>query len=349
MQKSFLRPSLAGFQPYGPGDQPADEELWIKLNTNESPIGPSPKVIEAIHAATGDQLRFYPSPSAAAARVAIAKRFDLAPEMIVLGNGADELIEMCFRAFAGAGDQVAFATPTYPLLEPVAAIHECEVSPHPMGEGWEMPPTLAEDPARLTFVVNPNSPTGTWHRREVIEPIVDASSGVVVLDEAYVDFAPEPRLDLLETHDNLVILRTMSKSYALAGMRIGFAIGNPQLIAAMDLVKDVYNLDRLAIVAAAAAIADADHHRMLVEQVTSEREWLSAELSKLAFDVAPSATNFLFVRPPRPARGVADELRARRILVRHYEREPISGWLRITIGTRRQHEQLLEALKEIHR
>jgi histidinol-phosphate aminotransferase len=256
MQKSFLRRSLAGFQPYGPGDQPSDDERWIKLNTNESPIGPSPKVIEAIHAAASDSLRFYPSPSSQAARQAIANRFGVAPDMVLLGNGADELIELCFRAFAGAGDQVAFATPTYPLLEPVAAIHECEVSPHPMDADWAMPDSLREDPAPLKFVVNPNSPTGTWHEKRVIEPIVRSAQGVVVLDEAYVDFAPESRLDLLRENDNLVILRTMSKSYGLAGMRIGFALAHPDLIAAMDLVKDVYNLNRLAIVAAAAAIAD---------------------------------------------------------------------------------------------
>src|SRR5438093_621618 len=143
MQKSFLRRSLADFQPYGPGDQPADDEAWIKLNTNESPIGPSPRVIEAIREAASDSLRFYPSPSAAPAREAIARRFGLQPEMVVLGNGADDLIEMCFRAFAGAGDAVAFATPTYPLLLPVAAIHECQVSPHAMGDDWSMPDSLA--------------------------------------------------------------------------------------------------------------------------------------------------------------------------------------------------------------
>jgi histidinol-phosphate aminotransferase len=139
----------------------------------------------------------------------------------------------------------------------------------------------------------------------------------------------------------------MSKSYALAGMRIGFALGHPDLITAMELVKDVYNLNRLAIVAAAAAIEDVEHHRMLVEQVLAEREWLGWELEKLEFEVAPSATNFVFVRPPAEARKVVEELRRRRILVRHYEREPITGWLRITIGTRRQHEQLLGACKEI--
>jgi len=347
MQKSFLRRSLAGFQPYGPGDQPADDEHWIKLNTNESPIGPSPRVIEAIQAAAGDGLRFYPSPSSAAAREAIARHFGLTPEMVVLGNGADELIEMCFRAFAGAGDRVAFATPTYPLLEPVAAIHECELSTHRMGADWALPDALWADPAPLKFVVNPNSPTGTWHPRGVIEPIVAAAAGVVVLDEAYVDFAPEPRLDLLGRHDNLLILRTMSKSYALAGMRIGFALGHPELIAALDLVKDVYNMNRLAIVAAAAAIDDVEHHRLLVEQVLAERGWLARELEKLECEVAPSATNFVFAQPPADARKVVDELRRRRILVRHYEREPITGWLRITIGTREQHDQLLAAFKEI--
>jgi histidinol-phosphate aminotransferase len=347
MQKSFLRRSLAGFQPYGPGDQPADDEHWIKLNTNESPIGPSPKVIEAIRAAATDSLRFYPSPSAQAAREAIAKRFGLSAEMVLLGNGADELIELCFRAFAGAGDQVAFATPTYPLLEPVAAVHECEVSQHSMGADWTMPDSLREDPAPLKFVVNPNSPTGTWHERGVIEPIVKSAAGVVVLDEAYVDFAPEARVDLLRDYDNVVILRTMSKSYALAGMRIGFALGHPDLISAMDLVKDVYNMNRLAIVAAKAAIEDVDYQRRLVGQVSSERTWLAKELEKLEFEVASSATNFLFVQPPGDARKTVDELRRRRILVRHYEREPITGWLRITIGTRAQHEQLLSALKEL--
>ena len=347
MQKRFLRRSLAGFQPYGAGEQPADDEGWTKLNTNESPIGPSPKVIDAIRAAAGDSLRLYPSPMAQAAREAIASRFDLRPDMVLLGNGADELIELCFRAFAGAGDRVAFASPTYPLLEPVAAIHECEVSPHGMGADWAMPDSLRDDPAALKFVVNPNSPTGTWYGKTVVEPIVGSAAGVVVLDEAYVDFAPEPRLDLLREHDNLVILRTMSKSHGLAGMRIGFALAHPDLIAAMDLVKDVYNVNRLGIVAAAAAIADLEHHRVLVKQVLAEREWLAWELEKLEFEVAPSATNFLFVQPPAEARQLVEELRRRRILVRHYEREPITGWLRITIGIREQHEKLLSAFKEI--
>jgi len=173
----------------------------------------------------------------------------------------------------------------------------------------------------------------------------------VVLDEAYVDFAPESCVGLLEKHQNLLILRTMSKSYALAGLRIGFALGDPTLIAALDAVKDSYNMDRLAIVAAVAAIQDEEYHRKIVEHVVSERAWLADQLRDLHFDVAPSAANFVFVQPPRgnAAAAVADALQERRILIRHYDREPIAGWFRITIGTRDQHERLLGALKEILR
>jgi histidinol-phosphate aminotransferase len=226
-------------------------------------------------------------------------------------------------------------------------MHECAPSVHPLGEGWSLPESLARDPAPLKFIVNPNSPTGSWMPKQVVESVLGDSAGVVVLDEAYVDFAPESRLDLLAEHANLIILRTLSKSYALAGMRIGFALAAPELIAALDLVKDSYNLDRLAIVAAVAAVEDQEHHRWLVRSVVEERGWLAARLAALGFEVPPSAANFLFARPPRPAAAVFEELRKRRILVRRYERDPIEGWLRVSIGTRRQHEQLLNALKEI--
>jgi histidinol-phosphate aminotransferase len=172
---------------------------------------------------------------------------------------------------------------------------------------------------------------------------------VVVLDEAYVDFAFESQVGLLARCDNLIILRTMSKSYALAGMRIGFALASPELIADLDAVKDSYNMDRLAIVAAVAAIEDEDHHRKIVDYVVAERRRLEMDLQELGFEHSPSEANFVFVKPPRgnAAAAVADALRERRILVRHYDRDPIAGWFRITVGTRDQHERLLEALKEI--
>jgi histidinol-phosphate aminotransferase len=171
----------------------------------------------------------------------------------------------------------------------------------------------------------------------------------VVLDEAYVDFAPESCIGLIAKHDNLLILRTLSKSYALAGMRIGFAAGAPGLIAALDAVRDSYNMDRLSIVAAVAAIQDQDHHRKIVEHVIGERAWVTDKLQELHFEVAPSAANFVFVQPPAggSAAAMTDALRERQILVRHYDREPIAGCIRITIGTRDQHERLLAALEEI--
>jgi histidinol-phosphate aminotransferase len=349
MPEGFLKKALRGFEPYVPGEQPPDEEGWVKLNTNESPLPPSPKVIEAIKAAVGDSLRLYPSPTAAPARAAIASHFDLHPSNVALGNGGDDLIEMCFRAFAGKGDHVAYPTPTYPLFEPLCRIHEAVSAPHPCDEGWTWPRALADDHAPLKFIVNPNSPTGTWAPEAAVEEVVSTARGVVVLDEAYVDFAPESCAGLLDRYRNLLILRTFSKSYALAGMRIGFALGDPELIGALDAVKDSYNLDRLAIVAAVAAIQDGDHHRSIVEHVVAKRAWLAEQLQALRFEVAPSAANFLFVQPP-PGSSVpsmADALRERQILIRHYDREPIAGWFRITIGTHAQHETLLGALREI--
>ena len=349
MPESFLKKALRGFAPYVPGLQPPDGEDWVKLNTNESPLPPSPRVVEAIKAAAGDSLRLYPSPTAAPARAAIAAHFDLQPSQVAVGNGADDLIEMCFRAFAGKGDHVAYPTPTYPLFEPLCTIHEAVPAPHPTAEGWRWTEELAADHAPLKFVVNPNSPTGTWSAEAEVDDIVTRARGVVVLDEAYVDFAPASCIGLLEKHQNLLILRTLSKSYALAGMRIGFALGSPDLIAALDAVKDSYNMDRLAIVAATAAIQDEEHHRKIVDHVVAERAWLAEQLHAQRFEVAPSAANFLFVQPPpgSSAPALADALGERRILIRHYDRQPIAGWFRITIGTRDQHERLLGALKEI--
>ncbi len=349
MPQSFLRRSLEGYHPYVPGEQPADGEDWVKLNTNESPLPPSPKVIDAIKAAAGESLRLYPSPTAAPARDAIAEHFRLDANQVALGNGGDELIEMCFRAFADAGDRVAYSTPTYPLLDPLCRVHEVTPSTHPTAEGWTWTPELVEDPAPLKFLINPNSPTGTHHGRMSVERVLARSRGVVVLDEAYVDFAPESQLELVGKHPNLLILRTMSKSYALAGMRIGFALGNPQLISALDAVKDSYNLNRLAIVAAVAAIQDEEHHQKIVRHVVAERAWLEDQLREEGFEHSASAANFVFVKPPlgASAAAVADALRERRVLIRHYDREPIAGWFRITIGTREQHDRLLAALKEV--
>jgi histidinol-phosphate aminotransferase len=350
MPVRYLKPALQGFEPYTPGQQPPDGRGWVKLNTNEAPWPPSPTVLEAVRAAVDERLRLYPDPHARAAREALARRLGVAPAQVALGNGGDELIELCFRAFAGSGDRVAYPHPSYPLLEPLCRIHEAQPAPHALTAGWGLPTAFATDAAPLKFLVNPNSPTGTWFDREAVAEVVRRSPGVVVLDEAYVDFAPEHRLDLLrEGAGNLVVLRTLSKSYALAGMRIGYAVASPDLIRVLDLVKDSYNMDRLAIVAAVAAIEDADYHERLVRFVVRERAWLAEQLRGAGFETAPSAANFVFARPPagHDAAAIHAGLRERRILVRHYDREPVAGWFRITVGTREQHRTLLDALEEV--
>lgn len=346
---SRLKPGLRAYQPYVPGEQPPDLEGWIKLNTNESPLPPSPRVLEAIRAAAAESLRLYPSPTAQPAREAIARLLDVDPDWVTCGNGSDELIAMCFRAFAGPGDDVSFCEPTYPLFQPLCAIHETHASVHPLGDGWALPPEFRRDPAPLKFLVNPNSPIGNWYDAAAVEEVVSASEGVVVIDEAYVDFAPESRLDTVRRHSNAIILRTLSKSAALAGLRFGYAVAHPELIAGLDLVKDSYNISRLQIAAAIAAMEDVDHLRRVVQEVVRERDWLSAQLSGLGFAVEPSYTNFVFCRPPaaHPAAELYAALRDRKILVRLYEREPVAGWVRITVGTHDQMERLLEALGEV--
>lgn len=345
---SYRKPALRGFEAYTPGEQPPDSEGWVKLNTNESPLAPSPRVAEAVARAASD-LRLYPSPTAQPAREAAARANHVEPGWVTAGNGSDELIAMCFRAFAGLGDAVAWCEPTYPLFRPLAAIHENDPHVYRLGDGWTLPRDFVRDPAPLKFLVNPNSPVGNWYPREVVEEVVSASEGVVVLDEAYVDFAPESRLDMVQAHPNAIVLRTLSKSAALAGLRFGYAIAQPELVQCLDLVKDSYNVNRLTVAGAVAALEDPAHRDRIVQEIVRERDWLSAQLSGLGFQVEPSAANFVCCRPPGRLSGaqVADALRERRILVRRYEREPIAGWLRVTVGTHAQMEALIEALGEV--
>ncbi|HLH68624.1 MAG TPA: histidinol-phosphate transaminase [Candidatus Dormibacteraeota bacterium] len=350
MSERFLKPALREFVPYVPGRQPPELEGWIKLNTNEAPWPPSPRVLDAVREAVDGDLRLYPHPLAVTAREAIARFHGLSPAQVALGNGADDLIAMCFRAFVPKGARVAYLEPSYPLFAPLCRMHEAEPSVHALGPTWEVPDSFIADPAPLKFLVNPNSPTASWVDRAVVREVVRHAPGVVVLDEAYVDFAPATCIDLLaEGWENLIVLRTFSKAYALAGMRVGYAASTTGLISALDLVKDSYNVDRLAIVAAVAAIEDREYHDRLVAYVVEERAWLGDRLREAGFHVGPSATNFLFAQPPPgwDAARLVEELGRRRILIRHFGHGLAAGWVRVTVGTREQHLRLLEALKEV--
>lgn len=338
------RPSLGQGLDYVPGEQPPDDVSWIKLNTNESPLPPSPRCAAAVAEAVAS-LRRYPHPDGEPLRSALAAHHGVAPEQVVLGNGADQILEACFRAFADPGDRVVLTRPTYSLLPQLARLGGVEVEAVALGPDGALPEGLAAVPGVMRILCNPNSPTGSWVPPEAVEERLGTSDSVVVIDEAYCDFAPASCVPLLGRHDGWLVVRTFAKSRALAGLRVGYALGQADVVADVAAVLESYPVDRLAIAAAHAALADADHHRRIVELVVVERERLSAALRGAGWEVAPSHANFVLARPPGgDAAGVAAELRQEHILVRHFRDGMHDDRLRITVGTPEENSTLLRAL-----
>jgi histidinol-phosphate aminotransferase len=341
----FRKPSLAAFEPYTPGLQPPDGEEWVKLNTNESPFPPAPGVREAVESMIS-RLPLYPDPGQADFRAAAAGALDVSPGMLVGGNGADEVLAMALRAFVPAGASAAYLEPAYTLVPKLCAIHEVVGEEHPFAPGYRLPASFIESEAALKFVTNPNSPTGTLLPLEDIAALCRASRGVVLLDEAYVDFAPTSGLEILHEHENLLLVRSLSKSYSLAGLRVGFAIGAPGLIADLWAVKDICNLGRLPLAAAAAAMRDREYWRSCVDGILLNRSLLTEELGRRGWEVLRSGANFVFGIPPQPAAEVYERLLARKVLVRHFPRASVGHGLRVSIGTTAQCQALLAALQD---
>lgn len=338
----FLRRSLGESFGYVPGEQPPDGEAWIKLNTNESPFPPSSLVSAAIGAAAIG-LNRYPSPSAEPLRTALAAHHGVDIGQIAVGNGADALIDSCFRAFCEPGSTVALTDPTYSLLAVQARIHDVLTQKVTLG-GTAVPAAFASADVPLRFIVNPNTPTGAWIDPAALETGLADATGVVVIDEAYCDFAPRSCVPLLRDHPSWLVLRTFSKSYALAGLRVGYAVGAPGLIDDLQAVGESYPLDRCAVAGAGAALADHAHHRGLVQDVISERQRLTEALADRGWQVTPSHANFICARPGTgSAASVAAGLRARRVLVRCFGAGD-AGMLRITVGTPAENNALLAAL-----
>ena len=339
----FLRPSLGDGFGYVPGEQPPDHAGWTKLNTNESPFPPSGRVAPAVAAAAAE-LHRYPSPFAEPLRSALAEHHGVAREQVLVGNGADGLIEACFAAFCEPGATVALTEPTYSLLAVSARIHGVRVTGAPTGPAGELPPEFAATEASLRFVVNPNSPTGTWLAPHALATQLAGASGVVVIDEAYCDFAPASCIPQLAAHPSWLVLRTFSKSHALAGLRVGYAVGSAELIADLHAVAESYPVDRCAIAGALAALADTAHHRELVDTVVAERTRLSERLAALGWELTASQANFVCGRPgAEGAEAVAARLRGRRVLVRLFG-TGAAALLRITVGSREENDALLAAL-----
>lgn len=340
----FIRAAVRAMEGYTPGEQPQDGG-YIKLNTNENPYPPSPRVREAIQRCATDEVRLYPDPMATALRDAAAARYDLPREYILAGNGSDELLAMVLRACVEVGDRVAYPSPTYSLYDTLVAIAGATAVRLPWPADFALPDGLAEAGARVIFLCNPNAPSGTYVAVDELAALSAQASGLVVIDEAYVDFADDSALRLVRERSNVVVLRTLSKSFSLAGLRVGLAFGAPPVIAELCKVKDSYNLSRVSIAAGAAALADYDVMREHTRRIRATRARLSAGLRALGYDVPPSQANFVLARRPgRNQRATYEALKERRILVRYFATPELSDALRITIGTEAEIDALLAAL-----
>jgi histidinol-phosphate aminotransferase len=343
-----LRKNIAEMAGYVPGFQPRDEHRYIKLNTNENPYPPSPKVIEAILAEVGDGLRKYPDAASRAGCEEAGKLYGFDPEWIIMANGSDEVLNNLIRAFVSEGEEVAYVHPSYSYYSTLAEVQGAKVRTFLLDEGWSLKDFPKRYKGKLFFLTNPNAPLGFCYPQEFVEEMAGRVDGVLVVDEAYADFARENSLDLVRRLPNVVVTRTFSKSYSLAGMRLGLAIAHPEVIAALNKIRDHYNLDRLAQAACVAAMADQEYFRQCVNKIRETRDWFSAELRVLEWEVIPSHGNFVFASPPdRDGKRVYEALYERRILVRYFSDPVLDHGIRISIGTREEMEKTLAALVEI--
>jgi len=348
--------------PYVPGEQPKIKGL-IKLNTNENPYPPSPRVLSAIKEATDGRLRLYPNPTAQSLREKLAKLHRCKPENIIIGNGSDELLAMAVRCVVQPvypwtrriRTLVQFFEPSYSLYPVLADIHGAASNPVPLRVDFGSP-SIAElkggkkwdFKAALTLITTPNAPSGRGYATSDLETLCRAQKGVVVLDEAYVDFANENAMSLGLKYPHVLVARTFSKAYSLCFQRVGYFVGHPELIGALQKIRDSYNVNGLGQVAALATLDDLPYYKENFRKIISTREWLSNGLTALGFEVLPSQTNFILVVPPRySAESWLQKLRERKILVRWFKYPSVSKYLRITIGTRKEAEALLVAVRNI--
>jgi histidinol-phosphate aminotransferase len=348
---NVLRPNIAAMDGYVPGFQPDDIASWIKLNTNENPYPPSPKVVEAIRAELGHDgasLRAYPSASCQKLREVAGKLYGFDPSWIIMANGSDEVINNLIRACAGQGQEVGYVHPSYSYYATLAEIQGATVCTYGLTDDFRIEAFPEYYSGKVFFLTTPNSPLGFAFPLHYIDELARNCGGILVIDEAYADFADGNALELVKKYENVVVTRTLSKSYALAGMRLGLAIARPEIIAALDKIRDHYNLDRLAQAACGAALQDQAYFRESCRKIIETRDWFSKELTAIGYTVIPSQGNFVFASPPdKNGKRVYDGLFARKILVRLLSDPLLAHGLRISIGTREEMETTLEVLKKI--
>ena len=352
MNKQFWSSRIQSLIPYTPGEQPKDQ-VFIKLNTNENPYPPSPKVLAAIQNAAGDGLRLYPDPEAQNLRAALGEYYGLKPEQVFCGNGSDEVLGLCFYALFSPGRQVLFPDITYSFYPVYTELFGLDYRQIPLNEDFSLPVEEFLGAEGGVVICNPNAPTGRTLPLPEIRRILEANREVPVLvDEAYAEFGAQSAVALLEEFPNLAVVRTMSKDRSLAGMRIGYALGSADLIAGINCVKNSFNsypLDRLALAAGEAAIRDRAYFEETRGKIMATREKTTKALRKLGFTVHDSNANFIFARhPDKSGRDLQQGLRERGILVRRFDKpERIQDYLRISIGTAQDMETLCRVCAEL--
>jgi len=347
----FWSALVHGLTPYVPGEQPKVANL-IKLNTNENPYGPSPRVIEALQREAAETLRLYPDPNADRVKVAVASHFQVTPRHVFVANGSDELLAHTFQALLKHPQPLLFPDITYSFYPVYCRLYGVDYETVPLTETFEIRLQDYERPNGGVLIANPNAPTGLVLPPAAIEAFLQRNTeSVLAVDEAYVDFGGESVGPLVPRYPNLLVIQTLSKSRSLAGLRVGFAVGDPALIEALERVKNSFNsypLDRFAIAGAVAALEDRAYFEQTRQAIIRTREALVAGLRALGFEVLPSVANFVFARhPERDAGELARQLRERAIIVRHFRLPRIDQFLRITVGTDAQCAALVQALAAI--
>lgn len=349
--KRFWSERIKDLVPYTPGEQPKDR-VFIKLNTNENPYPPSPKVLQAIQDAAGEALRLYPDPEATALRAAIAGYHGLAPEQVFCGNGSDEVLGLCFYAFFTPGKKVVFPDITYSFYPVYTQLFGLDYEEIPLNEDFTLPVEKFLGGNGGAVICNPNAPTGRTLPLSEIRRILDANPDVVVLvDEAYADFGAQSAVELINEYPNLIVVCTMSKSRSLAGMRVGYALGNADLIAGVNCVKNSFNsypLDRLALAAGEAAIRDVEYFERTRHSIMQTRQRTTDRLREMGFTVHDSNANFIFItHPEKSGQELQQGLRDRGVLVRWFNKPRIDQYLRVSIGTDADMDAMCAACQEI--
>jgi histidinol-phosphate aminotransferase len=346
---NYFRQSIHEMSGYVPGEQPPLGTKIIKLNSNENPYPPSPKALKVLQEIDPEMLRRYPDPTGKSFRIAASKALGVPDDWIAVGNGSDDLLNLIVRAVGEAGKPVVCPSPTYVLYRTLAQIQDAKFVEVPYPDDYKLPVDwLIAARGAVTFVASPNSPSGTAISVADLEKLAQELSGILVIDEAYVDFAENDALDLTINYSNVIVVRTLSQGDSLAGLRLGFAIANPTLLAELNKIKDSYNVDAIAYAVAASAIADSDHKTANADKIKASRAKLAVSFKELGFEVWPSQTNFLLVRPPNgDAERIYQTLKERGILIRYFNQPRLDDKLRISIGTEEQNQILLKTLKEI--